>query len=358
MSTTSPNRDVTGIPDGETPVKIIAQLEAKGDITPADVLALRRAIYGQGAEQLGSAEVDAIFRVDHAVREKIVEWRDFYVEVLTDYFVWKSDPPKYISGEQGEFLIRNLLRDNRIAGVTELELLINLVRWADDTPALLKVLVLESVRDSVLTPDEDLYGWGREPGVITPADVEIVRRAIYSMGTLGGYTVTQHEAELLFELEDATDGAPNAEGWQDLFVKGIANFLMFPRGPAKVLSAAEYKRRELWLESRRGVGNLLMDVAKSATDPHGWLERFREGWERSDTFGIQARRAQAEKEAAEVREALSRESIDAVEARWLVARIDANGKVTENERKLLGHIRKYSPSIDPHLDEMMKRFGI
>ena len=335
---------------------IFARLEEKRVIKPEDVLALRRAIYGDS--NLGPGEVEAIFRLDHAARAKVREWKEFYVDVLTDYFIWRSDPPKYISEDQGEFLVRNLLRDNRIAGITELELLVNLVRWAVDTPEQLKVLVLESVRESVLTPDERLYGWGRKAGVITPADVEIMRRAVYSMGTFGGYTVTQKEAEVIFDLEDATDGADNAEDWQDLFVKAVANFLMFPKGAPNMLSAEEYKSRERWLESRRGTGQLLMEVGKSALDPRGWVGRFREGWENMDTFGIQERRKQAEKETAEMREALSREAIDAAEARWLVDRINANGKVTENERKLLEFIRKYSPSIDPHLDGLMQKFGV
>lgn len=340
----------------ESAANIFARLEESRVIKVEDTLALRRAIYGDGYP--GQAEAEAIFRLDHAARVKVKEWKDFYVDVLTDYFVWQSDPKKYIGEEQGEFLIRNLLRDNRIAGIAELELVVNLINWAVSTPDQLKDLVLEAVRDSVLTPDERLYGWGRKAGVITPVDVEIVRRAIYSQGTHGGYTVTQHEADIIFELEDATTEAKNDKGWQDLFVKAIANFLMFPRGAPKTLSAEEYKSREKWLEERRGVGKLLAQVGRNAVTPRGWVDRFTDGWNNMDTFGTQARRAQAEKETGEIREALSRESIDAAEARWLADKINANDKVTDNERALLRFIRENSPGIDEHLDALMKRLGI
>lgn len=347
---------VAGSQPEELAEEIFARLEAKRVIKAEDVLALRRAIYGDG--KLEQRDMEAMFRLDHAARLKVREWKEFYVDVLTDYFIWRSDPPKYIGEEQGEFLIRNLLRDNRIGGISELELVVNLVRWAVSVPEQLKAIVLESVRESVLEPEERLYGWGRKAGVITPADVEIVRRAIYSEGTYGGYTVTLPEAELIFELEDATAEAKNAKEWQDLFVKAIANFLMFPRGASNVLSADEYKSREKWLEDRRGTGKFLMQAGKSMFTPTGWVDRFADGWNRMDTFGGQARRAQAEKETTEIREALSRESIDESEARWLVEKINANGKVTENERALLRFIRENSPSIDPRIDALMKQLGI
>lgn len=339
-----------------TPAKaagiIFARVESNGSITAEDVMALRRAIYGSG--NIGEIDVDAIFRVDHACPNKDDKWTEFYVDALTDYFIWQTKPPEYITEDQGEFLIRNLLRDNRVAGITELQLLVNLSHWAISTPELFKVLVLEAVRDSVLEPDEALYGSGRKPGVVTEVDVEILREALYGLGGFGGFVISQHEAEVIFEIEDATDGADNADEWQDLFVKTVANFLMFPRGESKVVSVEEYQRREKWLKERRGVAGLFKEIGKSALS----FEKWKEGWKHMDTFGTQARRAQAEKERDEIREALSRESIDEGEAHWLVGKVNANGKVTENERKLLEFIREYSPSIDPRLDGMMHKLGI
>lgn len=344
--------DTQGATAQESADKIFARLEDKGAITAEDVLALRRSIYGDG--NLDAGHVDAIFGLDQRVREKCEPWNEFYVDSLTDYFIWRSDPPNYISEDQGEFLIRNLLRDNKIAGITELELLVNLTHWAVSAPDQLKALVLEAVRDSVLTPDDALYASDRKAGVITPVDVGMIRRTIYGRGGFGDYTVSLPEAELIFELEDATAGAKNADGWQDLFVKAIANYLMFPRGAPVVPAAVEYKRREKWLEEQRGVGNLLKEISKNAVS----LDKLKDGWANMDTFGSKDRRAEAEREERRIGDALSRESIDAREARWLTDKISANKTVTENERALLRFIRKNAPHIDPHLKALMDTLEI
>lgn len=336
----------------QTAEEIFAQIESKGSVSARDVLTLRRAIYGRG--NIGHTHANWIFRIDHSCRTKHDKWREFYVDALTDYFIWQTWPPEYITEDQGEFLIRNLLRDNRIAGISELELLVNLSHWAISTPDLFKVLTLEAVRDSVLEPDESLYGHGRKPGVVTPVDVAIMRRAFYGSGGFGGYTISKQEAEVIFEIADATADAKNAGEWDNLFVKTIANFLMFPRGEPKVLTVEQYSSREVWLNARRGTATLLKEIGKSSLS----YERLKSGWEFGDVFGTQERREKAELDSAEFREALSRESINATEAGWLVDKINADGKVTANERTLLRFIRQYSPSIDPNLDAFMKRLGI
>jgi hypothetical protein len=329
-----------------------AVIEAKGSINKDDVLALRRLVWDDG--RITELEAEAIFRADQVCRAKARGWKEFYVDALTDFFVWKSDPPKYVSEPAGEFLIRHILRDNKIAGICELELLVNITYWAVDCPVQLHMLVLEAVRDSVLTPEERLYGWGRKPGVITRPDVEIVRRAIYAQGSEGGFTVTRTEAELIFELEHATDGEANHESWQDLYVKAIANFLMFPRGARVVPSAAEQKRRDAWLEERRGVGELLKQAGKNSFR----LSKIKEGWDSMDTFGRGEKREREERERAQLREALGRESIDEAEARWLLSKIGEDGKVTENERALLRFIRDNAPYIDPQLAEFIEKIKL
>ena len=62
--------------------------------------------------------------------------------------------------------------------------------------------------------------------MISPADVQLIRKVIYAPGSAGGFTVTLEEAELIFDLNDATIAAENAPGWGDLFVKAIANHLI------------------------------------------------------------------------------------------------------------------------------------
>ena len=66
--------------------------------------------------------------------------------------------------------------------------------------------------------------------------------------------------------------------------------------------------------------------------------------------------AQAERETTRLR--LSREQVDADEAKWLCERILRDGTVDENERALLVYLRKEAPHIDPALEPAMQRAGV
>ena len=96
------------------------------------------------------------------------------------------------------------------------------------------------------------------PGVVMDSDVEVLRRIIYAFGGDGNISITRHEAEMLFMINDATVGAENAESWQDLFVKTIANCVLTASGymaPSREQALA----REAWLDRRGDLspGNML-----------------------------------------------------------------------------------------------------
>ncbi len=332
---------------------LVDSLIAKGSISAEDILRLRREVFRDGVCDRGEAE--AVFELDTACAEKDPAWREFYVDALTDHFVWKADPRKYVNDDKARFLIGHIVKDGRIDQGSELELLINVVHWSESCPASLAVFVLEAVRESILTPETACYGSNRPPAIISPADVEIIRKVIYAGAGGGGFTVDRREADLIFELNDATLEQDNAESWSDLFVKAIANHLMFPRGAPVVPDAAEVKRREAWLAERRGVGDLMKGVGKAvlrADIPVG------EAWRELDPLGRQRAKEQREREEAQTREALSRESIDREEAEWLAGRVMADGVLHENERKLLLFIKQYAHHIDPALTELFAKAGI
>ncbi len=332
---------------------LVDEIAAKKSISAEDILRLRREVFRDGV--VDPIEAQAVFRLDHACAEKDPSWTQFYVDALTDYFVWQVTPQKYVSEENARLLIDNIIADGRVDSTSELELLINVIHWAISCPEELALFALKAVRESVLVPETASYGSNRPPAVISPADVEIIRRVIYAPGSPGGYTVTQREAELIFELNNATVEAENAPSWDDLFVKSIANYLMFPRGAPVVPDAQEALRRERWLEERRGVGRLLMDVGKSFASAD---IPFSEAYAAADPFGKVGARKERDHEQVRVREALSREAIDAQEATWLADHINADGVLHENERALLKFIKQYSPSIHPSLDDLFSRAGL
>ena len=336
---------------------LVDQVCTSGTISADDVHALRRQVFPDGV--VSADEVEAVFRLDHACSEKAAEWTRFYVDALTDYFVWQSNPRGYVNDAQARELIDNIQCDERVDALSELELLLNVVHWCVACPAELSRFALTAVKDSVLTPESAAYGSNRPPAVIAPADVELIRKVIYAPGSPGGFTVTRDEAEILFALERATIAEENAPAWPDLFAKGVANALMFPRGAPQVPDAAEALRRERWLEERGSIRNLLAGVGKAAVAgniPVG--DAFKE----ADVFGTHRAREAREKEQAQVSEALAREAIDAGEARWLIDQLDktadSSGAFGEGERQLLAFIKENSPSIDPALQPILEKAGV
>ncbi|MCP4329086.1 MAG: hypothetical protein GY791_11680 [Alphaproteobacteria bacterium] len=321
-------------------------LADKGAITEDDVRALRRDIFADGVADRREAEL--IFRIDRTVPAKHESWNAFYVEALTDHVVWKVEPKKYVSEENARFLIDNICADGRIDSGTELELLINVIHWARSCPEDLAVIALRAVRDSVLDPDTAAYGRGRRQGVIDAADVILIRKVIYADAGGGGFTVTRREAEILFDLNDATADADNGPEWCDLFVKAVASHLLFPRGAPLVPSAKEARRREQWIEQRRGIGRLLAGVGREVArlDPS-------ETWRTADPFGTRRAEEDAKREADQLRGAMERENLDPGEARWLADRIGRDSRLHPNERALLAFIEQNAREIDPSLKPLL-----
>ncbi|NBC33793.1 MAG: hypothetical protein GVY13_14055 [Alphaproteobacteria bacterium] len=332
---------------------LVDTLIARGGIGEDDVLALRRSVFRDGIVDANEAEM--VFALERQCRDKAPGWTTFYCEALTDYIVRRREPRGYVDEATADMLMQRIIEDGRIHGPTELALLVSIVDRAETVPPGLRVFVLEAVHDSVLRGGDPVYGKDRQPGVIVPVDVEIVRKVVYAAASPGGFTITEREADLLFALNDATVDADNAPAWQDLFVKGVANYLMFPRG-APVIPAAETVQRR---------------AAKAAAgaDTRGFLARFArafgggdfgfgEAWRALDPFGREAEREMEQREAARKAEADMREAIDQREAQWLGQRIAADGVLHENERALLVFIRRNATAIHPDLEPVMARFGV
>lgn len=323
--------------------QLVEPILRAGHITAADVQALRRDVFRDG--RVARVEVELLFDLNDRCLHKDAAWNDFFVDTLTDFFVWKQNPSGYLSDDAARFLIERVTRDGRVDSVTELELVINICHWARHCPDDVIVLALTEVKSTVLGGGGILFGpERRRANVIDEADVEIIRRLVYASGAGGSLTITRREADLLFDLNDATIQRENAASWRELFVTTIASHLMFPRGAPQAPSADEARRREAWLSDRRGVGQVLRGMASSLG--HGG---FKERWKAADLFGTHAKREQEERLRAQQSEAEVREAIDEAEAAWLLQRIDKDGILHDNERALLAFIKERSPNIHPSL---------
>jgi hypothetical protein len=336
---------------------MIGAILARKTITATDVEWLRREVFQDGATD--DVEAETVFRLDEECTDKDKSWPRLYVDALTDYFVWQTTPRGYVDEAHGRYLMRRILRNNRIASATELELLVNIVHWAESVPAELSELVLYVVRESVLEPDEAAYGRDRRPGAVDPVDVELIKRAIYAPSTAGGITVTRPEAEVMFDLNDATAASENHPSWKQLFVYAVGNHLMFPRPHTQPPAAAEVLRREAWLKERHGTFHLLGQIGAESLKPGtGRVDlgaRFRMAMK---AMQGPIRERDLDAEAHEAKIAYERETIDEEEARWLIGRVKRDGLLHENEKALLGFIRNTSPNIHASLEPLFREAGL
>lgn len=341
---------------------IVSGILARKAITAEEVALLRKTIFADGA--CDRQEADLVFQINDECRDKDESWNQLYVDALTDHFVWKAEPYGYVNIEQARYLMQRIVRNNRIDTLSELELLCNVIHWAEAAPAELAEFVLQAVKESVLDPDVAAYGHDRRPLAIDPRDIELIKRAIYAPATAGSITVTRAEADALFDLNDATIHAENDPGWQMLFVYAIANHLMFPRPAPAPAPVEEVLRREEWLKERRGTGKLLIEIGKEtaglasqiASNRHEFLNS-RLKWAKEALKGP-VRLRNMDEEAREAEIAYERETIDEEEAIWLIERIRRDGVLHGNEKELLTFIKNNSPNIHASLEPLFKEAGL
>lgn len=328
-------------------------LRAKGAIEADHAMQLRRMIYSKGS--VTKHDADVLFNLDRACAKKHPSFAALYVEALTDYFVWQTEPKGFVTEEQAHYLIESVSVDGHVAAKTELELVLNIVYFARQVPNDLTALVLEAVRQSVLLSRETAFGANRPQMSIGAGDVAILSKALHAPAGDGSLLITRREAELLFTLNDATKTGHNDPAWTEFFSRAIANHLLNPMNPPVVPTRDEALAREKWLDQKGSIGQLLSGVATSLARGN---VPFAQVWEEVDPFGAAAARKEAAAETRAVAERLQREQVDADEAKWVASRILADGAVDENETALLVFLKKNAGKIDPALDAVMKRAGL
>lgn len=332
---------------------LVESLSAKGTIGASDVLELRRAVFPDGVVSV--AEADAIFRLDAACADKDQTWSDFYVEALTDFFVWQAQPRGYVDESLADLLMRHIAKDGRVDEMSELELLINIVDRATSCPERLSLGVMDAVRDSILHPQTAAYGSNRPPAQVTAADAAIVRKVIHAPGGDGSIAVTRREADFMFDLNDALEDENKAPEWDDVFIKAIACHLTSPMPNPMPMTAEAELKRQAWLEEKPERGWMLKGIG----DALGRLDiPFGEAWREIDPMGVQQAKEYQEAEEVYMRDAYARETIGREEAAWLTERLGRDGTLCANELKLLAFIKEISPKIDPLLEPLYNKAEI
>lgn len=321
-----------------------SETHARQDVvSDEDVSAMRKSFYEDGtitefeAEKLVEREMTAVGESD--------AWPQFFIEALTDFTVNQMTPKGYVTEAQAQWLINALSRDGQINSNTELELLVSVLDSAVDVPESLVEFTLIQIGEAVLDGHGALLGDDKlTPGVIGQPEVNLLSRVLYAAGGVNNIGVSRAEAEVLFDLNDATSETDNCPEWSDLFVKAIANHLMASQG-YKAPSREEAIRLQEWLDAPTdGVLGIFGKMFQSSMADLKGAYTAMSDEERN-----------AERLAKQIRDIEGAEILNADEGQWVAQRIGRDGVLHENEKALLRFIRDEAPEIQGGLEALMDR---
>ncbi|MBZ0230345.1 MAG: hypothetical protein K8F58_18100, partial [Bauldia sp.] len=188
---------------------VFSRVKRSGKVTADDALASRRAVYGDDGA-IAPGEIDMLFRIDEAASAADPAWSALLAEAGVDYIVHQRQPSGYIDEANAEWLVERIGRDGKVKTATELELLVKVLEAARTSPPSLVQFALRQVQSAVVDGDGPLAD-GRVivPGRVDRAEADLLRRILYAFGGDGGIAVTRAEAEVLFDINDATADADN-----------------------------------------------------------------------------------------------------------------------------------------------------
>jgi hypothetical protein len=316
---------------------------SRGSISGAEVAAIRRGYHKDGIVSV--EEADALFAIEDHCRTSPPVWGQLFVEALTDYVVHQMTPAGYVTADNAAWLLARIADGDTVATRNGLELLLKVMEEARWCPAILTSVALAQVKDAVMNGTGPLRLDARKParGVVTAADVAVLRRILFAAGGDGNLAVTRIEAEALMDIADATDEALCDPSWPDLYAKAVANHLVAASGHA-VPTREEALAVEVGLEAEPELGGYFHDMIQCGLSGV---------WEAYSAPSLEA--MALERVNAQTRALLVNEEITEPEARWLVERMLRDGRISQAEEALLSFLKANSPKIDPVLEPLLAK---
>jgi hypothetical protein len=304
-----------------------ASLKAGRQISPEDVLALRREVWPDGA--VSEAEASALFDIDRAALDPGPEWAAFFVEAISEYVVNQRPPRGYVDDKAASWLICEIEQGGGATSATELALVVKILEIALNCPPSLKSWALGRIEAAVLTGEGPTRSGAPRPNVIDEAEVTLLRRSVYAAGGEGASTVGADEAEMLWRLKDACLNGDNAPAWKTLFVQAVGNHLM-AYDDYRPLDRAEAARLDAFVADHRS--SVLGFFARMGhSSPAAGVR---------DLIGSDRGPSAADHDAAVQAAA----SITGSEKAWLDAHVDADHQRDAYEDALLAFIAAESES--------------
>ena len=306
---------------------IVGRLETSDRIGAAEVLAMRKEIYG--APRIAPADADALVRLDFRVADRAPEWGEFFAEVMVDYVVRQQDPEDYVDDAKAAWLMKAF--DADLKPDSAIEAIVRITETASGAPPALATFALQKLKAYVIGQ-----------GAIGANDVALLRRLVFAGASDGGVGVTRAEADAIFDINDVC-GASYAPEWIDFFAGAIADAVTTV-SPFHLEGREAALKDEAWLNERESP----LDFAKSmmrAPDVGGAIKDV------LDPFADEENEWKAADDAFDAAQ-LAAAPISDDEARWLISRLRSDA-LSEPERRLIHLLRQTAPQASGLLQPLL-----
>lgn len=324
----------------------IDEIVRSGNIRDIDVLRLRTVIHSDGL--VSDDEAEALLLINAVCSAQDPRWSELFIEGITDYLVYQSEPEGYVTAEGAKWLLDNVAPEGAITHKNELDLIINILDKARWSPVSLACFALGEIRRAVVDGVGPLRcGDVPDKGWISDEEVEQVRKILYAFGGDGNVAVTRAEADVLFDINDAIIDPQACPLWTDLFVKAVANVVMAVSGQA-VPPRDEALRHVAWFKQRGDLSPRSLFAAMVTASLDAVWNAYR------DQSPEERALARLEQQRIEI---ITNEEITQAEAAWLSARLARDGRLGPSEAALIAYLNRESPNIHPDLQATVERLA-
>jgi hypothetical protein len=300
---------------------LLAQISTVVKLSEADAHRVATDMYRHGIFSLTDAE--ALFRLNFTTAGTDPAWDRLFIAAMKEFVLVQSDPKNWVTEDETDWLIENIKRDTTGPIASEVDLLLQIIRYAEGVPERLGYFALQMACARIT-----------HAGKASPEDVERVRRALIVPAGESQSWISGPEAELLVRTNDAIGFSVNDPSWNDLFARAISNHLM-ARAHPEPSSEQSLLSRDHWVGDMRPEPGTFLEHARTGVSDDGWFEPISQDEKKADAARSVARQA-----------ALREANIGTDdETSWFLKRLELDKSVSLAERALIDFLKLEAPGF-------------
>ena len=322
-------------------------IAATGKVEPADIRALRMAIFADGV--VTRTEAEALFAIERTRSTHNDAWSELFVEALTDYALRQELPVEYLTDDTANWIMGQIKQRREPSMDADMALVAELIEKAREVPPAFSAFALRLAKDAVIYGDgPDERGRMHAHGRVTDADVVMLKRVLWGAGSEGQLAISRDEAEALCAIADATNGADNVPEFEDLFARAVGNYLIGATGRAVPTrkEALEWTKRGDYHASVLGALGALGKMMRPSVADLAEGAHMRSLTEEVSLATEAEHKSRNDARAAAMAAA---EIMTPEKAGWLLDHIGKNGVVSGPEKALVRFIQREASALDPSL---------